>query len=225
MSTNLPPNIDPGTAKPMWDTIFLGLTAVGTILVAVLAIWGDWIRYKLLPAKLTIELHNVVGDLTLITRPFINPAPPPSRVYFYHLKVVNKRRWVSPQNCRVLLKAISKRGPNGIFYPVSMSVPLQFVWAPSEITPPVITIEKEQILDLGMAVEGTGTFVPRLYSVSHNFAGNVGAGEAVRYSLEIVSSSFVSKKYQVIEVAYDGKWSDDRNEMQAHLRIREIAEP
>jgi len=205
--------------KPI-EIIVAALTAIGTLAVAVLAIWGDWFRAKFAPGKLAIEIHNLTGDLTHLKLPNGGLM----HTYFFHLKIVNKRHWISPKNCRVLLQAMSKRGPDNEFHPIPMAVPLQFVWAPAEITPPVVTIHHKQILDFGIMTEGEQKFVPKLYSYSNNFRGVIAAGEAIRYSLEIVSDAYVSEKYQVFEVAFDGVWSANPTEMQNHLRIREIIE-
>lgn len=63
-----------------------GFTAFGTVAVAAAAIWGDWLRTKLAPAKLALVEHTPEGDPTTFT-------PPGTRVMFYQLKVVNERRW------------------------------------------------------------------------------------------------------------------------------------
>lgn len=123
------------------------LVALGTLMVAAAAIWGDWLRSRLAPPKLIIEPHNLRGDPTVFGD---SKSPQATRVMFFHLKVVNQRPWLTINNCRVLLKGISRRGPDGGFYPVPMSIPIQFVWAPAEITPPVVTIIKEQILRSGI---------------------------------------------------------------------------
>ena len=106
-----------------------------------------------------------------------------------------------------------------------MSVPNQFVWAPAEITPPVVTLVKEQILDLGFITETEDKFIPTLYSFSNNFQGFVHKAEAVRYHLEIEATNFSSPRYQVFEVAWDGAWDFEPEKMQEHLRITEIKEP
>lgn len=103
-----------------------------------------------------------------------------------------------------------------------MAVPLQFVWAPSEITPPVITISKEQVLDFGVISEGELRFVPLLYSYSNNFQGFVGPNDAVRFQLEIDATNYSPSKYQVFEVAWDGQLSFEPEQMAQHLRIREV---
>jgi hypothetical protein len=222
MNTNIPPALDLNTTKVAVDLLFAGLTAIGTIAVAVLAIWGDWFKARFAPAKLKIVRDEPLGDLTHLSDERGAPLPAPNRLYFYHLKVVNKRRWVSPKNCRVLLKTMSIRGPDGIFHPIPMAVPLHFVWAPAEITPALVAIEDEQVFDFGLVTEKAKVFIPRLYSMSNNFQGIVAVNQAIRYSLQIVSDTYVSPRYQVFEVAFDGVWTPDRLEMQNHLRIREI---
>jgi hypothetical protein len=119
-----------------------GFVAFGTVAVAVLAIWGDWLRSKLAPLSLILVEHTPRGDPALFATG--------TRVMFYHLKVVNRRRWLPAQNCRVMLMGFSRRDPSGMFQPLSLSVPQQFVWAPAESTPPSITLLKEQVLDFGL---------------------------------------------------------------------------
>jgi hypothetical protein len=202
----------PSTLKLIIDAA----AAIGTVAVAVLAIWGDWFRSVLAPARLVIMPHTLQGDPT-------TNSVDGSRLMYYHLRVVNERRWLAATNCRVLLRGLSRRGPDNIFHPVNMAVPLYFVWAPAEITPPVITLVNEQILDFGYVTENGTRFVPTLYSYSNNFQGFVGPNEAVRFHIAIEATNFSSLQNQVFEVAWDGVWSHEREAMAQHLRIREIA--
>ncbi len=192
-----------------------GLVAAGTLAVAVMAIWGEKVRSWLAPPKLLIQPHTLRGDPTLLT-------PGALRIMYYHLKVVNLRPYLTVQNCRVLLKGLSRRGPDGNFHAVPMAVPLQFVWAPAEVSPSQVTITKEQVLDFGRIVEGNNRFEPVLYAYANNFQGFVQAGEAVRYFLEVDASNFVSPRPQVFEVAWDGEWHFESENMEHHLRIAEI---
>lgn len=83
-----------------WNLLIQLLTAIGTITVAIIAIWGDWIKIRLTPPKLKIVSLNTRGELTSFSNG--------TRVIFYHLKVVNSRPWSIAKNCKVLLKSISK---------------------------------------------------------------------------------------------------------------------
>jgi hypothetical protein len=143
---------------------------------------------------------------------------------YYHLKVKNQRPWLKAESCRVLLTGMTRRGPDGIFHPVELAVAPQYVWAPAELTPPVITLAREQVLDFGVVPEGAAEFRPLLYSLAHNFQGYVHANEAVRYHLAIEAANYSSRRNQVFEVAWDGQWSYEPATMSQHLRIREIVE-
>ena len=197
--------------------------AIGTISVAILAIWGERIRSLLSPPKLVIEAHNDFrGDPNILTTPNGQRV---GKGMYYHLKVVNKRPWLPIKNCRVLLMGISRRGPDNVFHPSSLVVPSQLVWAPASFSPALVTVTKEQIFDLGNICEGESAFNPALYSTPNNFMGFVKENEAVRYELAIEADNYSSNIYKVIEVAWDGVWEFEPDKMENHLRIREIHAP
>ena len=200
----------------IWSFITDGLIAIGTLAVAILAIWGQWVRSKLAPPKLTIQAHNLRGIVTSFTDG--------ARVIYYHLKVTNRRPWASAKNCRVLLHSIQRQGPNREFRPVPLSVPLQFVWSPAPFTPPLVTITRNEIIDFGRLAENGVRFEPLLYWYPNNFQGYAKKDDIVRYCLEIVAEGYTSKRYQVFEVAWNGKWTDNLDEMAQDLTIREITE-
>jgi hypothetical protein len=199
-----------------WSLFIQVLIALGTIAVAIMAIWGDFIRSKFAPPKLEIQSHNLRGTVTRFTN-----GP---RVIYYHLKLVNLRPWLSSKNCRILLRSIYRRGADHQFSQVPVSVPPQYVWAPAGFTPAIVTITKEQIFDFGALVEGDDSFKPVLYFRPNNFQGDVSANEAVRYSLEIIADGYNSTRYQVFEVAWDGNWSDNLDDMSRSLTIREVTD-
>ena len=64
--------------------------------------------------------------------------------------------------------------------------------------------------------------MPSLYSYPNNFLGIVGPNEAIRYSLQVVSDIYISSKYQVFEVAWDGVWDEHIDKMAIHLNIKEV---
>jgi hypothetical protein len=195
--------------------IIQALIAFGTVSVAVLAIWGPWIRSKLVPPKLTLVPHNLRGIVTRFTN-----GP---RVIYYQLKVCNLRPWVPARNSRVLLRRIELRGPDQVFRPLPETVPPQFVWSPAPQTPPLLNITKEQFLDFARLTEGASHFEPVLYWYPNNFQGFVEKNQAVRYCLEVDADSFSQKEFKVFEIAWNGKWTDNLDEMRQNLTIREVA--
>jgi hypothetical protein len=201
------------------DTVINSFIAVGTVAVAVLAIWGDWIRARVAPPKLVLDDHDFVGNLAVIRRKDQSDL----KAIYYHLRVVNRRRWISVEDCVVLLCGVSRRGVDGSFYPLPMTVPAQFMWAPAEFTPTRVTVTKDQILDFGRITEGDTAFRPLLYWQSNSFEGIVEKNQVLRYHLEIRGKNFVSPHYQVFEVSWDGGWSHVPAEMSAkHLHISEV---
>jgi hypothetical protein len=95
--------------------------AVGTVTVAILAIWGELVRAWLAPPKLEIEAHNNLrGDPNVLTTQYGQRV---GSAMYYHLKVVNKRPWLPIKNCRVLLVGLSRRGPDNVFHPSPLVVP------------------------------------------------------------------------------------------------------
>ena len=124
-----------------------------------------------------------------------------------------------PKTAEFMLVGLSRRDPSGLFQPVPLSFPVQFVWTPLEFTPPVITLIREHILDFGYVEEQGDKFIPRLYATPVNFRRYVGPNEAVRFQLKIEATNFTSPIY-AIEVAWDGVWSFVPDEMGHHLPIR-----
>jgi hypothetical protein len=197
----------------MFNTIINSLIAVGTLFVAVLAIWGDYFRSKLAGPRLSIVPHNLRGSLMRLSDG--------KGVIFYNLKVINTRHWVSATNCRVMLKTMWRRDAEGIFREVHLACPLIFVWSPSEITPAYVTLNDEQVLDLGRIEQGSDRFLPHLHLYTGNFDGYVRANEAVRYGLKIESDNFISP-LQVFEVAWNGEWNEDLEKMSHNLHIKKV---
>lgn len=197
-----------------WSLIIQLLTAIGTISVVIIAIWGNWITMKLTPPKLKIVSLNTRGELTQ----FGNGT----RVIFYHLKVINTRPWVIAKNCRVLLKAVSKELPSGQFQNQPLNTNPSFIWTPAEITPHAINLAKEQAFDFGFLAEDATEFRPVLNITPNNFQGFVRANQKIRLSLQPYADNFLTEKNQVFEIAWNGQWSDNMDTMAQNLTIREI---
>ena len=189
------------------ETTLEALTAFGTIAVAVVAIWGDWLKSKLAPQKLALELDPEAEPVT-----YSNGV----RGIFRHLKVVNLRPWTPAQQCRVMLVGLSRRDPGGGYQLVPIPFPCQFTWAPMEFMPTTLTVMKEQVVDFGFINKNANIFLPKLYSMPYNFQGGVGKNEAIQYQVRIEAVNYISHTF-VVEVAWDGVWDFDPNVMRHHL--------
>lgn len=191
--------------------------AVGTLILAVVAIYGDWAKSKLMPPKASLELRSSQGDPT-----FFSPGGNGNEVMFYHVKVVNLRTWLPITNCRVWLKALQKRAADGSYKQIPMSVPLELAWAPAEARERFVTIVTERILDLGHVSLRYGEFRPSALSISNNFKGFVKPGESVRFGLWIDASNYNSENLVYFEVSWDGTFSHDPAAFEQHLVVKRV---
>jgi len=192
----------------LWEIlklIFEAGTAIGTVVVAILAIWGDQVRARLAPPKIKLQLHTFRGTPALLTIPGVNMPGGGKRARYYHLKAVNVGR-LTVQNCRVLLTGISKRGADGKYTPTAFPVPFPFVWSGEEPAPEAVTITTERVFDFGFVTEGSDVYQPRLRSAPNTFDGAVRRGEAVRYELVVDASNYGSPTPHVFEVTWDGEY-------------------
>ena len=117
------PHLDLYNILYLWLNVFI---AVGTIAVAILAVYGDKIKSYLYHPKLRLEIISC-DELSKYDYD-IN-----KEIFYYHLRVRNVGE-SNAQNCRVLLKEIHEHDGT-IFKAIKFSVPPQFTWAPSEIRP------------------------------------------------------------------------------------------
>jgi hypothetical protein len=198
------------------DTLINLGVAVGTILVAIAAIWGDRLTSWLNPARARIELHDIKGTKEI-------DAGWGGQIVRYHLKVANKTRWKILYNCRVLLAEVYRKDSSGTFQRDPFPVPRQFIWAPADLSPIAVTVSKKvRIFDFGALSLSEAKFRPCLYPQGGELHAEVERDEAVRYRLEVVADNLQRHQSQLFEVAFDGTCSDDLDELSRHLVIREI---
>ena len=179
---------------PIWEA----LTAVGTLFVAILAIYGSWFRAKFAAPKMRLVVRDTGGDIRIIAR------KSGSKAIYFCLHVENRRSWAMAKNCKVILRAVHRRVPIGAFYQEPLTVPLQYQWPPGLYSVcDVQNIKQDAVLDFGRIVEKGVKFEPALRGESNNF--NVFAKEkkVVRYSLQIVADNFTSQKFQVFRSGMD----------------------
>ena len=190
------------------------IVAVGSLAVAALAIWGQWFRDKLASPKLAISLHEDRGNITS------RLGGPP--VIYYHLKVKNSRRWAPASRVRVLCTRLLKRRPDGSFTLERLTVPVQLTWPFPKYTESVRNVVSEEVCDFGYVNKGDNRFWLSPHVTPNNFAGYVCAGEAMRVGLIASADNFVSKEPTFFEIAWDGQWTDNLEEMRNHLVIAEV---
>ena len=196
-------DFDRETAKVVIDA----LAALGTVAVAIMAIWGERIRASLAPPKAALQLHTPHGAPALMRIPGVGMPGGGKPAHWYHLKVVNDRPWLTIQNCRVLLRGVRRRVADGSYSEVAFPVPFPYIWSGLEPAPDLVTIAREpRVVDFGALIEGEDAFKPRLVGGPNLFDGFVRKGEAVRYELVVDASNFPAGKPQVFEVTWEGEY-------------------
>jgi len=188
--------------------------AVGTVAVAILAIWGEKIRDWIAGPELQFTLHNPQGDLTKWQTSI--------RTIYYHIKVENKRRWALARRTRILCTGLAKKAADGSFVPEPLVVPVQLTWSFPNFRELVQNIRTEEVCDLGFLDEGSQQFKLALYVYPNNFRGFLSQNEAMRINVVASADNFTSRSPYVLEISWDGKWSSDLNEMRKHLTIKEV---
>ena len=199
------------------NTLASVFTAIGTVAVAILAIWGDRVKDYLLGPRLTLSLVNVSGDLTKR----LNGA----KVYYYHLRVKNGTRRIPAQGTRVLVQRFSKRAPSGAFVEHPLVYPLQLCWTPMEPGEIERTVVRDSTCDFGFLDQtgGNKAFTLAVPIVPNNFRGHVGSDECARFEVVATGENVFSLKPTVFEVSWDGQWVDNQEEMKRHLVIRQVS--
>lgn len=191
--------------------------ALGTISVSILAIWGGYFRYKFGSPKIKIIPENLRGDVT-----WENHGDGPKRpIIYYYLKVFNSRSWSEVKNCKIILKSYYIKLPNGKFQQQQLMLKPTFQWTIKDINNDCINFFDEHTFNFGL-IRQEDIFWPALTIVPNNFIGTISKNETKRFTLEVIADGFKMKRYQTFEVAWNGQFSDNLDEMSKNLQIIEI---
>lgn len=190
--------------------------AIGTVVVAILAIWGDWFRARLAGPKLEVMLHDPAGALTWRSNG--------RATRYYNIRVTNSRSWSPADRVRVMVRKLERRRPDGAFSEEGLTTPVQLVWAYgfSKGRERFPTIATEDFCDLGFVDEGEAQFLVSCYDQPNNWRGHISANGALRVHLSVDAQNYTSRSALVLEVSWDGQWVPDGEEMQRHLVVKEL---
>jgi hypothetical protein len=190
--------------------------ALGTLLVAVVAIWGEKIRAAVAGPDMRLTLKDPAGDLTVRGNG--------KRTIYYHLQVSNRRTWSPARNTRVVVVDIAKKRPDGSFIAETPIAPLQLTWAFQEFHELLPTIATQDVCDLGFIDEDSQQFELSPYVRPNNFSGFVEGGQSMRVSVIVSAHNYESTRPLVLEVSWDGKWDSHQDHMAKHLVVKEVVD-
>ena len=191
--------------------------AIGTIAVAILAIWGDQVRHLLgLGPRLRLSLDDPQGESISISEG--EGRSTPSR--YYHLRVHNSHRWTQATNVRVVIIGLARPAADGSLLSQPLSGPLQLVWRFSSFHPTYSVVGPDDICDLGFIKQGRNfALTPFVYP--NNFAGSLAPNERMLVMLRAVADNAESTPV-CVEVSWDGEWADGSLEMASHLVVKQV---
>lgn len=191
------------------------VTAIGSLLVAIFAIWGDYWRYLLAGPQLSLSLNDPSGDLTARSNGM--------QAYFFHLKIKNRRLWSPARDVRVLIDRIARRRPDGSFLVDHLVYPLPLIWTPSEMGDFQRSVGGEETCDLGFLDQNSTRFQLHVLMMPNNVHAYVEADDAIRLSVVATGQNVTSSRPLFLEVAWDGDWTANKAQMRTHLVVKEIA--
>ncbi|SRR6266702_1841998 len=196
-----------------WYMVCQWILTVGTIVLAIVAIWGHVIRMKWFGPKLRIALKSAKGEVSMFSDGVISR--------YYHLSVWNERRASPAHNVRVVLRALYRPIADGTMSQITLSGPLQLTWRFQGNHPQFQTVGAESTCDFGYLRKGE---VFNLSTLFHHisFDPTIGKGQKIIVSI-IALADEVESNELVLEVAWNGEWSEDSDEMMKHLVIKECS--
>ncbi len=195
--------------------------ALGTIAVAIAAIWGDKLRDVFCAPRLIVSLLNPRGQPVSTTGDY------PTR--YYHLQVRNERRWALAKNVRVLLTDLSRPVPGGAYQRTSQSGPLALSWQHLSYKGMFLNIAHvAETCDLGHVEKQPDVgplFRLECFPWPNDFEGTLDkSGGDLRVHVLAVADNAVSEPL-IVDIHWDGEWHDSEDEMSKHLIVSAVPCP
>ena len=195
-------------------------TAVGTVGAVVVALFGSWLRAHLAPPKLVLGLKDVRGSKT----PFRNRNESDGGDWttesrWYHLLVENRRHWSPVHGVRVFLLRMEEpdaAGQDRIKW--LGSIPMK--WRHQEVHPFELTIGASADCDLFSVVKEKWIELQPLIAPN---SLEVRRNSECRFTVTLQARGVeADSDFLRVRIIWNGKWSDDTEEMGQHLVIEEI---
>ena len=201
------------TDEQFWTQTAIQIASVlATLILAGLAVWGTSIRSKFVGPKLKLKLFDPKGERIDLTDG--------SQARYYHLRVINERRSAQANNVRVVLTKVMRPAADGTIPSYSLTGPVQLVWQHGHSMPQYPTIGPSINCDLGSLVNGKGFQLCTMF-VPNNLDPVVLGNQKIKIEAIAISDETESDPL-CIEIAWDGTWEEDSNEMLKHMVVKEV---
>lgn len=203
-----------------WLNWFVNVgVAIGTFAVALVALFGEYFRSKFFPPQLQLRLLRPEGEKTCVRLSSFGEEEVKERwedARYYHLNVVNLRRWSPATQVQVFLMRVEEPGPDGEPQ-VAWSGDVPIRWRHQEVFPPARTVGPSADCDLCSVSKGKWLKIhPLVVPTNLN---------ACRREKTILFVSLQARSNQAdspiirVQISWDGSWEDGNQEMKRHLTV------
>jgi hypothetical protein len=198
-------------------------TAIGTIAAVVVALFGGWLKARLAAPKLEIDLKDRKGMYvpTLLKPEGADGPTIDTFSRWYHVRVENKRRWSPATDVRLLLLRLEQRDAAGQYQTTWVGeIPLQ--WSNPQITPLAPTVGPAYDCDLCSVLrQPSRQHTLSLHPIIQPFNLPTHWQTPIQVALTLQARSLDTDSHLFrVEIAWDGQWADDADQMAKHLVVR-----
>jgi len=204
--------------------VFDGLVALGTIGLAIVAVFQDRIRDRLARPRVRIKPHPGKHCLKC---PLRNLAGDEIPAYWFGLAVTNEKPSRPARECTVLLEDMYRwNQTNHRWERNQPPIPYPYIWAPGHLMRSSVTIRRTEVFDFGKIIKQPTSaepeFMPELLYRANSYDPALRQGQTGLYVLRVEAEHLAQGLRQVWQVSWDGIWNDDENEMGKHVEMIEI---
>ncbi len=183
-----------------------------TIIIIIIAIWGEKIRQIWSSPKLYIKLFE----------PTFNRTVEGIDGWYYLIQVINDRKSAPANNVRLLLNKVYKKAPDDSWQELKFSGPTQVMWQWPNHMPLYATIGPPELSTFGALLSDSDKMELKMYWYPNNLKRSILPNDPTRLEFQAVSDTAISKPI-IVEIAWDGNWETGRSEMQNHCIVKEIS--
>lgn len=197
------------------------LAASGTIVVAILAIWGESFRKKIAGPKLRIHLADPKQER------IITHSDGKNQSIYFHLKVENKRKIALAKKVNVLIYKVQVKRENSQKFEehyLQDNFPIYRAYStkkdPYYEREPTIG-HAECTFDIGYLKKGTKEFI-----IQHRLTNDhnkIALGPKETIKIDFVTEGENSRsKHMLVEINWNGEWPRDDNSISGCFKIKKI---
>ena len=201
------------------------LIGIFTLAAVLVALFGHWLRYKLLPPRLSITLLSQTGELTdaALSAPEVSSIATQTR--WYHIRIQNERRWVEATEVQVLLLRVEEPDPAGQYNATWIGeVPLKWRHMRSLNPAATRTIGKPDDADL-VALFKRGLTTTNPFLQLQPLLGVLPITRDGKCKFRVVlqaRGTHADSNYLTVEIAWEGTWPEKGDDLRRILVVQEI---